>query len=74
MRNNYEPASAVTVRRSVLERPADVRHTAPAAAGQSNRRMVSPENTLHAQVRNLRMALSDLTIQVSNLAAKAERV
>jgi hypothetical protein len=36
--------------------------------------MVSPENTLHAQVRNLRMALSDLTIQVSNLAAKAERV
>jgi len=31
--------------------------------------MVSLEHTLHDQVRNLRMALSDLKIQVSDLAA-----
>jgi hypothetical protein len=40
-----------------------------AAAGRSIRRMVSLEHALHNQVRNLRMALSDLKIQVSDLAA-----
>lgn len=75
MRNNYERAGVVTVRRSVLERPMNVRHAASAAAtGQSIRRAVFSENSLHAEVRNLRMALSDLKIQVSDLAAKVGRV
>jgi hypothetical protein len=34
------------------------------AEGRSIRRMVSREHTLHDQVRNLRMELSDLKIQV----------
>jgi hypothetical protein len=67
MRENYEHTRAVMVRRAVSERPVDVRQTT--AEQRSIRRMVSREHTLHDQVRNLRMALSDLKIQVSELAA-----
>jgi hypothetical protein len=70
MHKNRERTSAVTVHRSVSERPVNVRLTTSAAtAGRSIRRMVSLVHTLHDQVRNLRMALSGLKIQVSDLAA-----
>ena len=65
----YEPASAVTVN-GESQRPVNVRQTTSAAgARRPSRRMVSREHALHDQVRNLRMALSDLKIQVSDLAA-----
>jgi hypothetical protein len=51
----------------VSERPVNVRRTT--AEGRSIRRMPSREDTLHDQVRNRRMAVSDLKIQVSDLAA-----
>lgn len=69
MHKHYERGS-VTVHRGVSERPVNVRQTSSAAArGRSIRRTVSLERPLHEQVRNLRMALSDLKIQVSDLAA-----
>jgi ribosomal protein L19E len=73
MRENHERTSAVTVHRSASERPVDVRHTTSgAAAGRSIRRMAR-EHTLRDQVRSLRMALSDLKLQVSDLAAACGR-
>jgi hypothetical protein len=69
MHKNHERTRAVTVHRGVSERPVHVRQTrSAAAAGRSNLRMV-PLDTLHDQVRNLRMEISDLKIQVSDLAA-----
>jgi hypothetical protein len=66
---NHERTSAVTVH-GMLERPVNVgQTTSAAAAGRSVRRLVSLEHTLHDQVRNLRMAPSDLKIQVSDIAA-----
>jgi hypothetical protein len=51
------------------ERAVNVRQvTSAAAAERSIRRRVSLERPLHDQVRNLRMALSDLQIQVHDLA------
>jgi hypothetical protein len=74
MHENHERIGAVTVHRGVSGRPLNVRKTTSAApAGRSNRRMVSLEHPLHDQVRNLRIALSDLKIQVSDLAAACER-
>ena len=68
MHKSHERASAVTVHRGVSERRVNVRQTTSAAG--SIRRMVSLKHTtLNDQVRNLRMALSDLKIQVSDLAA-----
>jgi hypothetical protein len=58
MHKNHERTSAVTVHRGVSERPVHVRQS---------------EHTLHDQVRNLRMELSDLKIQVSDLAATLGR-
>ena len=73
MRKNYERAT-VTLRRSVRERPMYVRRTASAVvAGQSCRRVVSSEHTLRDQVRNLRLALSDLQIEVSDLGLQFRR-
>ena len=70
MHEKNERTSAVTVHRDVSDRPVNVRLTTPAAAaGRSIRRMVSRDHTLHDQVRNLRMAPSDLKIQVSDIAA-----
>ena len=70
MDENPERTCAVTVHRSVSERPVNVRQTTSAAAeGRAIRRMVYREHTLHDEVRTLRMALSDLKIQVSDLAA-----
>jgi hypothetical protein len=74
MHRNHERTGIVTVHRGVPERPLNVRHTtSAAAAGRSVGRMVSREHPLHDQVRTLRIALSDLTIQVSDLAARFER-
>ena len=72
MEGNHERASAATVDRGVSERPVNVRQTT--AEGRSIRRMVSREHTLHDQVRNLRMELSDLKVQVGDLAAVFGRV
>ena len=69
MHENHQRTRAVTVHRDVSERPVNVRHITSAATGRSIRRMVSREHALHDQVRSLRMALSDLKIQVSDLAA-----
>ena len=70
MHKNHEPTSAVAVHRGVSERPVNVRQTTSAAAARrSILRLVSLEHTLHDQVRNLRMAPSDLKIQVSDIAA-----
>ena len=69
MHKNHERTRVVTVHRGVSERPVHVRQTrSAAAAGQSVLRMVPLEHTLHDQVRNLRMELSDLKIQMSDLA------
>ena len=67
MEGKHHRTSPVTVHRGVPERPVN-RQTTFAAAGRSNRRTVSRERILHDQVRSLRMALSDLRIQVSDLA------
>ena len=56
MREKHEETSTMTV------------HTSAATTGRSSRQRVSREHTLHDQVRNLRMALSDLKIQVSDFA------
>jgi hypothetical protein len=70
MHKNHERTSAVTVHRGVSERPVNVRQTTYAAPkGPSILRMVSLEHTVHDQVRNLRMALSDRRIQERDLAA-----
>ena len=53
--------------RGVSARPVTVRQTT--AKGRFIRRNVSRQHTLNDQVRNLRMAVSDLKIQVSDLAA-----
>ena len=71
MDENHERRSAGTVQRGVSERPVNVRRTT--VEGRPIRRMVSREHTLHDQVRNLRMELSDLKIQVGDLAAAFER-
>jgi len=68
----YERTSAGTVHRGVSERLVNVRQKT--AEGRPIRRMVSRERTLHDQVRNLRMELSDLKIQVGDLAAVFGRV
>jgi hypothetical protein len=74
MHKNHERTSAVTVHRGVSERPVHVRETrSAAAAGRSILRVVPVEHTLHDQVRSLRMELSDLKIQVSDLAAASGR-
>jgi hypothetical protein len=72
MDENHQRAGAATVGRGVSERPVNVRQTT--AEGRSIRRMVSREHTLHDQVRNLRMELSDLKVQVGDLAAVFGRV
>jgi hypothetical protein len=71
MHENHERTSTETVQRGVSERPENVRRTT--AEGRSIRRMESREDTLHDQVRNLHMAVSDLKIQVSDLAAAFKR-
>jgi hypothetical protein len=71
MGENHERTSAGTVHRGVSARPLNVRQTT--AEGRPIRRMVSRKRTLHDQVRNLRMELSDLKIQVSDLAAACGR-
>ena len=71
MGENHERTSAGTVHRGVSPRSLNVRQTM--AEGRPIRRMVSRKRTLHDQVRNLRMALSDLKIQVSDLAAACGR-
>jgi len=64
-----KPRMPQRVHRGVSERTVNVRQTTSCGGGgRSIRRMVSPEHTLHDQVRNLRMTLSDPTIQVSDLA------
>jgi hypothetical protein len=63
MDENHERTSAGTVHRGVSERLVNVRQTT--AEGRPIRRTVSREHTLHDQVRNLRMELSDLKIQVA---------
>jgi len=72
MDKNHERTRAGTVRRGVTERPVHVGQTT--AEGRAIRRMASREHTLHDQVRNLRMELSDLKIQVGDLAAVFARV
>jgi hypothetical protein len=67
MGEHHERTSAGAVHRGVSGRPLNVRQTT--AEGRPIRRMVSRKRTLHDQVRNLRMELSDLKIQVSDLAA-----
>ena len=68
MDENHERTSAGTVHRGVSERPVNVRQTT--VEGRPIRRMVSREHTLH-DVRNLRVALSDLKIQVSDPPARS---
>ena len=72
MGEHHERTSAGTVHRGVSARPLNVRQTT--AEGRSIRRMVSREHTLHDQVRNLRMEVSDLKVQVGDLAAVFGRV
>ena len=72
MDENHERTSAGTVHRGVSERPVNVRQTT--VEGRPIRRMVSREHTLHNQVRNLRMELSDLKVQVGDLASVVGRV
>ena len=63
-------ANTVTVHRGASDRSVGVRNTtSAAAAARSVRRTASLEQSLHDQVRNLRIELSDLKIQVSDLAA-----
>ena len=66
-----QPTHTVTVHRDVSERPVSGRYTP--SAGASVRRRVPLEHTLRDQVRNLGMAISDLKIQVSDLAAALAR-
>jgi hypothetical protein len=73
MDNTHDRNDTVMVRRGVSQRPVDVRQTTSAPLGRSTRRTMSLEHTLHDQVRSLRMELSDLKIQVSDLAAALER-
>ena len=72
MDENHERTSAGTVHRGVSKRPVNVRQAT--VEERPMRRMVSREHTLHDQVRNLRMELSDLKIQVGDLAAAVGRV
>ena len=72
MDENHERRSAGTVQRGVSERPVNVRQTT--VEGRPIRRMVSREHTLHDQVRNLRIELSDLKVQVDDIAAVVGRV
>ena len=72
VRETHQRASAVTAPRGASERPVNGRHTTSAAAGRSIRWMAQ-EQTLHDQVQKLRMALSDLKLQVSDLAAACRR-
>ena len=73
MHKNHERTGVVAVHRGVSEKPLSVRQTTSAAAGRSDRRIVSREHTLHDQVRNLRIALSDLKIQVSDFVTALQR-
>jgi len=66
MDEHHERPSAVTLHRGVSERSVNVRQAT--VKKRPIRRMVSREHTLHDQVRNLRMELSDLKIQVGDLA------
>ena len=68
MHQNHRRDTAVTVHRGVSERPpVNVRETP--ATGRATRGPGSLAPTLEDQVRNLRMELSDLKIQVSEIAA-----
>ncbi len=73
MHKNHDRAGVVTVHRGVSEKPLNARQTTAAAAGRSDRRPASREHALHDQLGNLRIALSDLKIQVGDLAAAFER-
>lgn len=73
MHKNHDRTGVVTVHRGVSEKRLNARQTTSAAAGRSNRRLVSREHALHDQVRNLRIALSDLKVQVGDLTAAFER-
>jgi hypothetical protein len=68
MQKRHERTSDVAVHRRMSEGPVTVRQNM-SAEGRSTRRRVSLKPTLRDQVRNLRMELSDLKIQVSDLAA-----
>jgi len=69
MQINHERTGAVAVHRGVPERQVTVRHTTAAVTpGRSLRRTVTPAHTLRDQVRNLRMAVSDLQLKVSDLS------
>jgi hypothetical protein len=72
MDENHERVSAGTVRRGVSKRPVNVRQAT--VEERPMPRTVSREHTLHDQVRNLRMELSDLKIQVGDLATVVGRV
>lgn len=74
MQSNHERTGAVAEHRSISERRMPVLHTTSMMAqGRPTRRAVFPEYSLRDEVRNLRMALSDLTTQVSDLAAALGR-
>jgi hypothetical protein len=73
MHKDHDRTGVVTVHRGVSERRQNARRTTSAAAGQSDRRLVSRDQALHDQVRNLRIALSDLKIEVRDLAAEGRR-
>ncbi len=73
MHKNHDRTGVVTVQRSVSEKRQNARQTTSAAAGRSDRRPATREHILHDQLGNLRIALSDLKIQVGDLAAAFER-
>ena len=73
MHKNHDRTGVVTVQRRVSEKTQNARQTTSAAAGRSDRRLVPREHALHDQVRNLIIALSDLKIEVRDLAAEGRR-
>jgi hypothetical protein len=74
MHKNHERTSAVRVHRGVSERgERPTSHVCGGGRAVPSPDRVSGAHPLHDQVRNLRMALSDLKIQVRDLAAVFER-
>ena len=66
MHKDHDRTRAVRLDRRVSEGPMNSRHTT------TLRRTVSLDHTIYDQVRHLRMAVSDLQIQVKDLAAHRE--
>ena len=69
MHKHHERTNAVTVHRGVSERPVPPTNQVCDGGRAVHSPDVPVEHTLHDQVRNLRMELSDLKLQVSDLAA-----